>query len=108
MRGRYRFVFARSGRGEQPENDARAQTLFVFDQRVPFAVHICHIGFKGLDGMGRIRHEFDRGFSASLLRGGRAVRQERSGPETVRGEKQSIDWTRRPFHVSLSSQRKHQ
>jgi len=107
VRGRHRIVSESSGRGKRPEDHAGAQALFVFDQRVPVAVHVRHVGLEGLDGVGRVQHELHRRLPTSLLRGHRAVRQERGGAETMRGEEQLADRSRRPFHVPLASQRKY-
>jgi len=106
--GRHRIVSKGFGRGERPEDHAGAQTLFVFDQRVPVAVHIRHVELEGFDGVGRVQHELHRRLPTSLLRGYRAVRQERDCAETVRGEEQLADRAWRPFHFPLASQRKYQ
>lgn len=83
MRGRHRIVPECFGRGERPENHAGAKALFVFDQRVTVAVHVRHAGLEGFDGVGRAQHELHRRLPTSLLRGHRAVCQERGGAETV-------------------------
>lgn len=106
MRRRYRIVSESSGRGKRSKDHAGAQTLFVFDQRVPVAVLVRHVGLEGIDGVGCVQHELHRRLSASLLRGHRSVRQERGGAETLRGEEQPADWTWRSFHVPFASQRK--
>lgn len=107
MRGRHRIVSESSRRGKRSKDHAGSQTLFVFDQRVPVAVLVRHVGLEGINGVGCVKHELHRRFSASLLRGLHSVRQERGGAETLRGEEQPADWTWRPFHVPFASQRKH-
>jgi len=107
VRGRHRIVSESSGRGKRSKDHAGAQTLFVFDQRVPVSVLVRHVGLEGIDGVGCVQHELHRRLPASLLRGHRSVRQERGGAETLRGEEQPADWTWRPFHVPFASQRKH-
>lgn len=82
---RYKFVIKHFGRSERSKKHASgAQALFVFDKRVAFALHIRHVGFKGLDGVGRVAHELHRRFPVTLFRGRRAVRQTGGGVETVR------------------------
>lgn len=100
------FIVERLRRGERSENHAGAQTLSVFDKRVPSALHIRHIGFEGFDGVERFQHELHGRFSSPLLRSHRTVREEGSGTQTVRSKEQLVERAWRSFYFPLPSQRK--